>query len=123
MIKESEKQQIEKKSMEEQIKTAEEIIKAAAVYERLAINADYKTMIGHLEGLRDIHQDQINGWMNQMAGASFFKRIKFMDVMLIHQVRKEQLQEAINYPKQLMHAANEAREFMKKHRKKETANA
>lgn len=103
-------------------KECQEIVKSAGVYERLEANQDWIEHKKHLEDLTKIHKGQIDGWMGQMAAASFFKRLKMLDVALVHQIRKEQLEEWINYPSRIIQQANQAREILADLRKKEKAN-
>jgi hypothetical protein len=122
MITEQAKQDAKKTALEEEKQEAEEIIKAAAIYERLDSNPDFQQAVEHMKGLVKVHEAEIGGWMAQMESASFFKRIKIMDTIMVHQIRKSQIQEAIAYPKRIVFQAQQAREFLRITRLKEKAN-
>lgn len=123
MITEKAKQDIQKSQIEEQKQEAEEVLKAAAIYERLDANPDFQQAVEHMRGVMKIHDEQIAGYQAMLETASFFKRIKLMDVIVVHQIRKNQIQEAINYPKRIMFQAQQAREFLRTQRAKEKENA
>lgn len=123
MITERDKQAFEQKSLDDQKQECEDIIRAAACYERLESNPDFKQVVEHMNGLIKIHQTQIAGWTAQLEGASFFKRVRIMDVVLVHQIRMAQIQEAVNYPKIIIHEAQEARDLLHTMRTKETVHA
>ncbi len=111
-----------KESDEDQIKKeCQEIINTSAVYERLSVNPDWKKHLEYLKSVVQIHKSQIDGWMSQMAQASLFKRIKMMDVMVVHQVRKEQAEEWINYADRVQAQAKQAKEVLTELRKKGVA--
>lgn len=120
---ESSRQKAQKEEDNTAKENLQEIIKTAEVFERLEANPDWKTVKGYLKGLVDIHQVQINGWMSQMGGTSFFKRIKILDVIMVHQVRMEQAKEALSYPERMIQEAITARELLVQLRKKEKENA
>lgn len=112
MITETQKRSIQLSKDEALRKDCQEIINTSAVYERLSVNPDWKKHVEILKGLVQVHKSQIDGWMAQMAEASFFKRLKMMDVMLVHQVRKEQAEEWINYAGRVQEQARQAKEVL-----------
>lgn len=102
----------EKKSSNEEKVFLHDIIKAAAVYERLEVNPDWITLKEHLAGVAKVHTEQIAGYLQMMSGVSFFKRLRFLDIIMTHQIRLEQINEALSYPKRIVHEALLARETL-----------
>lgn len=110
MITQAAKDEKEQASLTEQIKYCKEVIRAAARYERLMALKDFTDLLEDLKNLIKIHEQEINGWTTLTEGASFFKRMRLNDTILVHAIRKNQLNEAINYPAKIIAAAREARE-------------
>lgn len=110
----------EMQSSEQEEKTlCQSIIKAAGVYERLETNEDWQKVQEHMKDLSRVHSEQIAGYLGLMAGTSFFKRMRLLDVVMVHQIRMEQINEGLNYPKRIMFEAVSARERLAQIREKE----
>lgn len=121
MITESQKRTIKELDDATVRQECQEIINTSAVYERLSVNPDWKKHIDILQGMVRVHKSQIDGWMAQMASVSLFKRLKMLDVMVVHQVRKEQAEEWINYPGRIQEQAKHAKDILAELRKKGVA--
>ena len=116
MITEQERSEQDKKSIDQIKKECQEIIRASARYERLESNQDWIDSCKDLENLIEIHKSQIEGALTQFAEAAFLDRFKIEQFIIVHQIRMEQIKEAINYPKRIIHQANEAREWLAEHK-------
>lgn len=113
MIKEEDRIDKVREDRANKVAWLKDLIKASARYERLLTSKDFSDCLEDMKRLRDIHQDQINGYMMQMEGTSFFKRMRLVDTVMTHQIRMNQLTEAINYPEKLMDNAIAARESLR----------
>lgn len=122
-ITEEHRRKIEDSSKEEAIKEAKEIIKAAARYERLAVNKDFIDVINDLKGVKETHDQQAKGWLEQIEGMSLFKSMRLLEVIKVHQIRANQLNEAINYIPRIMKQADEARMFLRAITEEEQSHA
>lgn len=100
-----------------------DVIKAAARYERMESNQDFQDILKDLQNVADIHKQEIAGLMALAVDAPFFKRIKFMDAMMVHQIRMDQLTEAISYTKRIVFEAKQARDWLDQQREKEKSDA
>lgn len=88
-----------------------EIVDASARYERLLSQKDFQDVLMDMKRLSDIHGQQIDGWMKEKLNSdSPFKRMRLESVILKHQIRKEQIDEAMSYPQHIVQEANQARE-------------
>lgn len=105
-----------KKELQQQkIKFLEEVISAASRYERLIVNKDFLDVLEDLKKLVDLHKSEINGYLTAYSlSSSFFKKMRLAEVMSQHQLRMQQIQDAINYPQTLVQKAIEAREELVK---------
>jgi len=102
----------------------EEIIKASARYERLLANKDFQDVLTDLKNLVKLHQDEILGFLRVYSlTSSFFKKMRLVEVMSQHQIRKEQIEEAINYPSLIVQNAEIAREDLAKLKEQEKENS
>lgn len=119
MINEADKIKLQESTDAEQKAECLEVIRAAAVYERKMADPDFQAILEHMTKLAELHQHQINGWMTQMESCSFFKRLKIMDTIMVHQIRKAQILEAVDYPKHIVHQAVQARELLDSLKEKE----
>lgn len=123
MMNEADRIKLQESTAEEQKAECQKVIKAAAIYERKMADPDFLAILDHMMKLVDLHQHQINGWMVQMESCSFFKRLKIMDTIMVHQIRKSQILEAVNYPKHIVQQAIQAREILDSLKEKEPTNA
>lgn len=112
-IKEATRKESEDVVQEEQKKYLEEVIKASSKFERLLSNSDFLELLKDMEDVIKAHQEQINGFMHSMIGTSIFKQMRILSVIQVHQIRMEQLKEAIARPKQIVLMAQSAREEIK----------
>lgn len=105
-----------KKELQQQkTKFLEEVISAASRYERLIVNKDFLDVLEDLKKLVDLHKAEINGYLTAYSlSSSFFKKMRLAEVMSQHQLRMQQIQDAINYPQTLVQKAIEAREELVK---------
>lgn len=109
--------------VEEKKKFLKEIIDASARYERLLANSDFINVLSDLKNLCKLHEDEIQGYLKAYSmSTSFFKRMRLMEVLGQHQLRKEQIENAINYPAMIVSKANEAREDLAKISEQEREN-
>lgn len=122
MITEQARQEQADKATEDVKAECEAVIRAAAKYERMEALKDWHDIQEDLENVVKIHKGQIEGYLGEMVGTSFFKRLRLIDVVMVHQIRMDQIREAINYPKRIVHQAREAREWLDQQRQKEKEN-
>lgn len=110
---------------DEKIKFLQEIISAAARYERLLAVQDFQDILTDLKKLVELHETEIRGYLAAYSmSSSFFKKMRLAEVLGQHQLKKTQIEDAINYPQQLVDKASEAREEIAKLKAldKETSN-
>lgn len=120
MITEEARQTQEKDQRDENIKWLKQIIDAAARYERLMSNKDFQDYLSDRQKIIQLHEGEIQGYLQMIAAApSIFKRMRLMEVITQHQIRKECVEESILYPHQIIQKAREAREELKTIREKE----
>lgn len=104
-----------KNYMDEKAKFLEEIITAAARYERLLALKDFQDLLVDLGKLVALHKSEINSYLEAYSlASSFFKKMRLAEVMAQHQIRMQQIQEAVNYPQVLVQKAVESREELAK---------
>lgn len=88
-----------------------DIINAAARYERLLANKDFQDVLADLRNVVSLHEDEIKGYLKAYSmTSSFFKKMRLAEVLGQHQLKKDQIEEAVNYPQLLVQKAVEARE-------------
>ena len=98
----------------------EQIITASARYERLLVNKDFQDIMADLKNVVDMHEKEIKVYLQSYSlSSSFFKKMRLAEVMGQHQMKKEQIEEAINYPKMIVAKAAEAREVLAKIKEQE----
>lgn len=120
MIKEEDRVKLQESTEAEEKAECQEIIKAAAIYERLEANGDWAACMIHLQNLADLHQRQIIGWLERVESTEeLVKRQQIFETIMTHQIRRSQIQEAIGYPKAVIQQAIKAREHLQKLREKE----
>jgi len=117
------KLKIEGETKEAQIKYSKDLIRAAARYERLTSLRDFQDMLYDLENLKVVHENEVKGWTQQLEGSSFFKKLRLMEVIATHQIRINQISEALAYFPKLISAANDARMFLRAVTEEEQVNA
>lgn len=122
-ITEADKLKLEGKTKEESISEAKAIIRASARYERLVVLGDFQDMLKDLENLKKVHEAEVKGWTEQLEGTSFFKKMRLVEVISVHQIRANQIIEALAYFPKLKAAADEARMFLRAITEEEQAHA
>lgn len=125
----------EAETREDKIQFLKDLIKAAARYERITVNPDFKEIMADLKRLADVHKNQIQGWLDQLEGSNdvdaesnlaenpMMKQLRIFEVVKTHQYRLNQLREAIAYPDKLIHTAINARAELKAMIEEENSNA
>ena len=120
MITEEAKQNQHKTVLEEKKQFLKEIVDAAARYERLMVNKDFLDVLADMENVAKLHAEEVQGFLKAYSlSTSFFKKMRLAEVMGQHQMRQEQIIEAVNYPKLMVEKAKEARELLSKIREQE----
>lgn len=111
MITEEQKQLQQNEKVEARKDFLKQVIKAAAKYERLMSNSDFLAMLTDLQRIVDTHSAEINGYISAYAGSSsIFRKMRIMEVVSQHEIRRQQIQEAINYPQSLIDNVSKFRE-------------
>jgi hypothetical protein len=111
------------KLIESKQKFLTDIILAAARYERLLVNKDFQDLLLDLSNLVKLHDDEIKGYLATYSiSSSLFKKMRIAEIMGQHQLRRDQIQEGINYPQMLVGKAREAREELAKLKEQEKEN-
>jgi len=109
--------------LDEKKQFLEDIIKAAARYERLLTNKDFQDVLSDLRTIADLHDKEVKVYLTMYTSASsFFKKIRFAEVMSQHQSKKETIEEAVNYPSLIVQKAEIAREELAKLKIQEKEN-
>lgn len=113
-----------KETMEGNISLAEDILRKAEKYERLKGNPDWEGVLEDIKVLMGIHDKEISNALAQLTSVrpsgtmaednKVYGRDDWFDFILMHQIRKEQLQEALNEQKRILEAAKMAREALPK---------
>lgn len=104
-----------KKLLNDKINFLTDIVNASARYERLLANKDFQDILTDLKNLIDLHENEIKGYLKAYSlTSSFFKKMRLAEVLGQHQLRKDQIEEAVNYPKLIVDKAVEAREELAK---------
>lgn len=123
MITEEERIKTKQGIIEERKKFLKQVIDASARYERLLSDKDFQNVLEDLQKVVDIHNREIAILVKNLCDESnFFKRMRVESILRIHQVRKDQLLEALVYPEKLVHEARLAREELKQIRTEENQN-
>jgi len=111
MITEEARNQVLKNQREKRMEWLKQVISASSRYERLISNSDFISYLKDLKKVADIHKEQIDIYVKILvAEDSIFKRMRTESVIMKHQIRREQIEELVNYPQKLIQEANEARE-------------
>lgn len=110
---ESKKIELETKSKQEMVDECKEVIKCAARYERLMANKDFQDALKDAREIKETHENQVKGWAKQLEGVSYFKSMRLLEVIKVHQIRANQINELLNYIPKLIHDADLAREYLK----------
>lgn len=96
--------------VENKIQFLREIITASARYERLNANQDFIDILNDLKNIVAMHKAEIEGYLTAYSlTSSFFKKMRLAEVMGQHQMRMQQIQEAISYPASIIQKAVDAR--------------
>lgn len=104
-------QEQKKQLKESKIAFLTSIIDASARYERLLVNKDFQDVIDDLKNIVNLHDNEIKGYLRVYSlTSSFFKKMRLAEVLGQHQLKKDQIEEALNYPKLIVQKAVEARE-------------
>lgn len=113
-----------KETVEENIQLAEDILRKAEKYERLKGNPDWEGVLNDIKVLMGLHDREIANALAQLTAVrpsgtmaqdkKVYGRDDWFDFILGHQIRKEQLQEALNEQKRILDAAKMAREALPK---------
>jgi hypothetical protein len=111
-ITEVDRHELEASKKKEKIDYALDVIKRAAPYERLMVNKDFQIVLKDIKDTIKIHQEQIDGYQQQLITASIFKEMRILSVMKVHMIRKQQLEEAVSQPEKIIFHAAECREFL-----------
>jgi hypothetical protein len=100
-----------------------DIIAASARYERLLSNKDFIDIMKDLTNVVSMHDNEIKGYLSVYSmSSSFFKKMRLAEVMSQHQLKRDQIQEAINYPQNIVQQASIAREELDKLKQQEKEN-
>lgn len=111
MITEEQKQLQDNEKTEARKYFLKQVIKASSKYERLMSNSDFLAMLKDLQGIVDTHRAEIDGYTSAYASASsIFRKMRIMEVISQHEIRRQQIQEAINYPQSLIDNVSKFRE-------------
>lgn len=104
--------QLEKRhqQLQNELRYHTEVLQKSEKYERLIENEDWQDVIKEIKFVVDIHDREIKQALESLAELSPHDRVNANDVMLIHQIRKEQIEEALKEPERILDLAKKARE-------------
>ncbi len=123
MITEEDRQRTETEELQARKDWCKQVIEAAARYERIASNRDFIDIVKDMEKVIEAHKLEIDLYVKELSEENnLFKQMRIASVLRIHQIRKDQIMEAINYPKRIIFQANQAREELLKIKEQEKAN-
>jgi hypothetical protein len=111
MLTEQDKQDQEKKIIEDKIKWNSEIIVAAAKYERLAENRDYQGVINDMKSVKEILDNELLILSKQLVMEEDpIKRETVYNEFLAKSVRRMVVEEGYHYTNRITHEASVARD-------------
>lgn len=112
MITEEDREKKEKDLVSENIQIAQEMLQKSEKYERLKGNPDWEGVKEDIKIVCDIHRREIKYATEMLPRLSFFKRMKTVDFITEHQIRLEQLEEALQEERRILEAGRLARETL-----------
>lgn len=87
-----------------------EVLQKSEKYERLKENEDWQDVFKEIRHVLKVHNDEIAKALDTLTGLGPKDREQANDVVLIHQIRKEQVEEALKEPERILEMAKRARE-------------
>lgn len=87
-----------------------EVLQKSEKYERLKDDGDWQDVFKEIRHVLKVHDDEIAKALETLSGLNPRDREDANSVILIHQIRKEQIQEALNEPERIADLARRARE-------------
>ena len=109
MIVEQDRVTHQKETLTQERKFLEQVIRSAEIYERLSSNSDFKQYVKDVEDRIKAHDTNINGYVASLASVSSpFKRMRLMETIANHQIRKEECQTLISFPETTKRSKEEA---------------
>ena len=110
MITEEDRVRERQDKLHDSIRLCQDILKKAEKYERLKDNDDWKGVLEDINILRDLHRREIDSAQKMMTRQSFFRKMRTVDFIVEHQIRLEQIEEALKEMDRIIAAAKIARE-------------
>lgn len=126
MLTEADRLSQESSSIQERVDFNNEIILAAAKYERINENRDFLSVLGDLRGVKEVLDKEILVLSKQIVMSEDPRdRMTVQNEFLTKSIRRMVLEEAISYPARIINQATLAKEenIELKKRLKENSNA
>lgn len=96
-------------ALQRELKYQLEVLQKSEKYERLNENDDWKEVLEDIRAGIKAHETEIAQALVSLSELQPSEREKMFDFILIHQVRKEQIEQALNRPVQILELAKKAR--------------
>ncbi len=103
---------LEKKTvaLQNELRYWTEVLQKSEKYERLKDNEDFQEVFKELRFVAEAHGKEIQTALGTLTQLKTSERLEAYDVILTHQTRLEQIEEALKEPERIIEMAKKARE-------------
>lgn len=96
--------------LENELRFWSEVLQKSEKYERLKDNEDWLDVLKEVQHVADVHETEINNARARLTDVRPKDREEVFDIILVHQMRLEQIKEALGTPNRVLGMAKQARD-------------